>query len=64
MCKARGLEVLSIIGKTALPLRRFQECLKDKTARERIIKIEEKLNSVEAMLGNAAHLEFVAQKTS
>ena len=64
MCKARGLEVLSIIGKTALPLRRFQECLKDKAARERIIKIEEKLNSVEAMLGNAAHLEFVAKKTN
>lgn len=64
MCEARGLEVLSIIGKTALPLRRFQNCLKDKESRERIIRLEEKLNSVEAMLGNAAHLEFVARKKS
>ena len=62
ICEARGLEVLSIIGKTALPLRRFQECLKDKADRERIIRIEERLNSVEAMLGNAAHLEFAARK--
>ncbi len=62
MCEARGLKVLSIIGKTALPLRRFQDSLKTKKDRDRIIKLEEKLNSVEAMLGNAAHLEFAAQK--
>ncbi len=62
MCEARGLEVLSIIGKTALPLRRFQSCLKDRKNREKLVKLEEKLNSVEAMLGNAAHLEFAAKK--
>ena len=64
LCADRGFEVLSIIGKTALPLRRFQSCLQDKKSRERIIKLEEKLNSVEAMLGNAAHLEFAAKKLS
>lgn len=62
MCEVRGLEVLSLIGKTALPLRRFQESLRDKEKRERLIRLEEKLNSVESMLGCAAHLEFVARK--
>ena len=62
MCEARGLELLSIIGKTALPLRRFQEELKDPEKRNKLVKMEEKLNSVEAMLGCAAHLEFVARK--
>lgn len=62
MCEARGLEFLSLIGKTVLPLRRFRGMLEDKEGRERLQKLEEKLNSVEAMLGNAAHLEFAARK--
>ncbi len=64
MCEARGLELLSIIGKTALPLRRFQDQLKDKKDRERLIKLEEKLNSKPELLGCAAHLEFAAKKIS
>jgi SAM-dependent methyltransferase len=64
LCAARRLEVVSIIGKTILPLRRFQEQLRDRETRERLIKLEEKLNGREAVLGCAAHLEFVARKSS
>ena len=54
--------MVSIIGKTVLPLRRFQEQLRDREVRERLIKLEEKLHGREACLGCAAHLEFVARK--
>lgn len=62
LCAARGLELVSMLGKTALPLRRFQEVLRDKEKREKLLQIEERLSRVEAMLGCAAHLEFVARK--
>lgn len=62
LCAARGLEVISLVGKTALPLRRFQEVLRDKEKRERLLQLEERLSCLESMLGNAAHLEFVARK--
>jgi ubiquinone/menaquinone biosynthesis C-methylase UbiE len=62
LCEQRGLKLLSLIGKTVLPLRRFQEMLVDRNQRLELLKLEESLNKVEAMLGNAAHLEFVAQK--
>lgn len=62
LCAGRGWEVISIIGKTILPLRRFQELLSNREMRERLIKLEEKLHHREATLGCAAHLEFVAKK--
>lgn len=62
MCEARKLNLLSMIGKTVLPLRRFRDMLKDRERRESLMKLEESLNTTEALLGNAAHLEFVAQK--
>lgn len=62
MCAARGLELCSLIAKTALPLRRFQDLLKDKAKRAQLIKIEEGLHAKEAMFGCAAHLEFVARR--
>jgi SAM-dependent methyltransferase len=61
-CADCGFEIISMIGKTILPLRRFQNQLRDRAARERLIKLEEKLNHQEAALGLAAHLEFVARK--
>lgn len=62
MLAARGLELLSLIGKTTLPLRRFQDLLKNRESRARMIRLEEKLHAHEAMLGCAAHLEFAARK--
>jgi SAM-dependent methyltransferase len=61
-CAGRGLELLSLIGKTALPLRRYQALLKDRASRETLLRLEESLHAKEAMLGGAAHLEFAARK--
>ncbi|MCX7804644.1 MAG: class I SAM-dependent methyltransferase [Planctomycetota bacterium] len=62
MCAVRGLELLSLIGKTVLPLRRRPGLLKDPVARERLTAIEERLHAREDALGLASHLEFAARK--
>ena len=62
MAKERGLEFVSIIGKTVLPLRRFRALLEDGGKREALFKMEESLHGEEAMFANAAHLEFVVKK--
>ncbi len=62
MCRERGLELLSLIGKTVLPLRRFKELLADGEKRDALMRLEESLHGEEALLANAAHLEFAARK--
>lgn len=62
MCRERGLELMGLIGKTVLPLRRFRELLEDGEKRESLLKMEESLNAEETMFANAAHLEFAAKK--
>ena len=62
MCRERGLDMLGMIGKTVLPLRRFRELLDDSEKREALMKMEESLHGEEAMFANAAHLEFAARK--
>ncbi len=62
MCAARRVELLSLIGKTVLPLRRRPELLKDPRYRERLTAIEERLHAREDALGLASHLEFAARK--
>ncbi len=62
MCAARDLELLSLIGKTVLPLRRFRDLLQEASTRKELLRIEESLHATEAMLANAAHLEFIARK--
>ena len=62
MCRERGLELVSLIGKTVLPLRRFKELLSEPAKRETLFKLEESLHAEEALLANAAHLEFAARK--
>jgi hypothetical protein len=64
MARERGLEFVSMIGKTVLPLRRFRELLDDAGKRESLVKLEESLHAEEALLANAAHLEFVVRKPS
>ena len=60
-----GYEPLSLIGKTILPLRKCEKA--GATAlferRDDVIRIEESLHAVEAMLGRAGHLEIAARKT-
>lgn len=64
LCRERGLELLGLIGKTVLPLRRFKELLTDPDKRDKLLRMEESLHAEEAMLANAAHLEFAARKTA
>ena len=62
MAKERGLEMLGMIGKTVLPLRRFRELLDDAPKRDALLKMEESLHAEEALFANAAHLEFAVRK--
>ncbi|MCD8351004.1 MAG: methyltransferase domain-containing protein [Planctomycetaceae bacterium] len=62
MCRERGLEMLGMIGKTVLPLRRFRALLDDPEKRETLHRLEESLHGEEALFANAAHLEFAARK--
>ena len=62
MCRERGLELLSLIGKTVLPLRRFKDLLGDAEKRRALLRMEESLHGEEALLANAAHLEFAARR--
>ncbi|MFH1230088.1 MAG: hypothetical protein V1709_01185, partial [Planctomycetota bacterium] len=57
-----GFEVLSIIGKTVLPIRQNSEILQDRTAFDRLLKLELELHSEEALLGSAGHLEITGRK--
>ena len=62
MCRERGLELLGLIGKTVLPLRRFKALLEEPGKRAELLRIEESLHAEEALFANAAHLEFAARK--
>ena len=62
MARERGLEFVSMIGKTVLPLRRFRELLDNPGKRDALVRMEEALHGEEAMFANAAHLEFVVRK--
>ncbi len=56
-------EVVEIVGKTVLPMRRYRSLLEDKDAYTRLLKLERKLARDADGLGRAAHLQFVARKT-
>ena len=62
MCRERKLELLSLIGKTVLPLRRFKDLLDDPAKRNALLRLEESLHGEEFFLANASHLEFAARK--
>lgn len=62
MCRERGLELVGLIGKTVLPLRRFKALLDNPEERAELMRIEESLHAEEALFANAAHLEFTARK--
>lgn len=59
-----GLEVLSVVGKTVLPLRRHRQLLDDPETRRRLLAIEEKLSRLESALGRASHLDIIARKSA
>jgi ubiquinone/menaquinone biosynthesis C-methylase UbiE len=57
-----GFEVVSLIGKTVLPIRLNSEILNDREAFDRLLKLELELHSEEALLGSAGHLEITGRK--
>ena len=59
---AAGLEVVEIIGKTVLPLRRHRELLEEPEARRRWARIEKELAGDPANFARCAHLQVAARK--
>lgn len=62
LVRARGFEVLSLAGKTVLPVRAYPELLEDRESFRRLLQLELKLHREPALLGRASHLEIVARK--
>ncbi|MEK7467824.1 MAG: methyltransferase domain-containing protein [Planctomycetota bacterium] len=62
LLERRGFEVVSMIGKTVLPLRRHEKLLEDPKEFRRLFELELSLNREPALLGGAAHLEVAARK--
>jgi len=62
LAKKAGLEVLSMIGKCVLPLRKHPELLEDRSARKTLLAIEKKLAGKEAYWGRASHLQIALRK--
>jgi ubiquinone/menaquinone biosynthesis C-methylase UbiE len=60
--EAAGFHVLSLIGKTVLPIRRLRERLADRETYVRLLHLETRLHAEEALLGQAAHLEIAARR--
>lgn len=61
---AARFEVLEMLGKTVLPMRRYRELLDDKTACRKLLQIEKKLARDPDALGRAAHVQVAAVKIS
>jgi SAM-dependent methyltransferase len=57
-----GFEVLDVIGKTVLDLRRYGRLLEDPAAVRRLIALESRLHRMEACLGLASHIQTAARK--
>lgn len=61
LCAAAGLEVVEMIGKTVLPMRRHRELLEDPGARRRWADIEKQLSREPSNLGACAHIQVAAR---
>jgi len=57
-----GFEVLDLVGKTVLPMRRFRNLLEEPGARRRWARIEKALARDPANLGRCPHLQIAARK--
>lgn len=62
LAQAARLEMVSVIGKTVLPLRKHPDILKDARACKDLMRIEKKLGRQRSNLGRAAHLQVVLKK--
>lgn len=57
-----GFEVVSVIGKTILPVREHRELIEDGETFRRLVKIEEELEADEDAAARASHLQITARK--
>ena len=57
-----GFELVDIIGKTVLPLRKHETLLKDAGTYKRLLKLEEELHRSPSWLARASHYQFAARK--
>ncbi len=62
MFEDAGFTVISIIGKTIIPWRRYPKLLENRDQLEQLIRIELSLNQHTSLLGSASHIEIVAAK--
>jgi SAM-dependent methyltransferase len=62
LARTARLEVVSLIGKTVLPLRKCPDLLNDNKAYRELLRVERKLGHVTSNLGRAAHLQVVLRK--
>lgn len=60
--ESAGLEVLSVTGKTILPIRANRRLLEHPNAIERLIRIEQDLQKDPASAGRCGHLQIAARK--
>ncbi len=57
-----GFEVVHIIGKTILPVRKYPQLLEDPQSYRKLLQLEEDLHAKESYLGRASHLQIAAKK--
>lgn len=62
MFEKGGFEVLDIVGKTVLPMKKLESMFEDESDVERILAIEKKLCRLPSALGRASHLQIAARK--
>ncbi len=62
MFESAGFEVLQLMGKTILPLRKNQALLENPVAMEQLLRIEQSLAKDESAAARASHLQIVARK--
>lgn len=56
-----GFEILSLRGKTVLPLRKHPQLLSDRRDFDRLLRLEIQMNKIEAYWGRASHLQVIAK---
>ena len=64
LCERAGLEVIEMLGKTILPIRRHRALLEDPAMRRRLASIEKELAKDPANIARAAHIQIAARKTT
>jgi len=57
-----GFQVVQVIGKTILPVRKFPALLREQDSYRKLLRMEEELHGREAYLGRASHLQVAAHR--